>query len=123
MEGFGKIVFTAETVLFYRKSSDTNDVGTDRYRIIDKFIDQNGNTFYHIVFFEESDIIGNPPWYYIFKASGSANTLEYLCSYYDQSAVWNDLKRGIYTDWNLYRTSGSNNYDIMNREISADINQ
>jgi hypothetical protein len=115
-EGFGKIVFSAEAVWFYRKSSDVNDVGTDSYRMIDKFSDQNENTFFHIVFFEKSDIIGNPPWYYIFKASDSANTLEYLCSYYDQSAIWDDLKKGVFTDWYLYKSSGSNQYDIMYRD-------
>jgi hypothetical protein len=114
-EGFGKVVFTAETVWFYRKSSDKNDVGTDTYRVIDQFTDQKENTFYHIVFFEDIDVIGNPPWYYIFKISNSANTLEYLCSYYDQSLIWNDLKRGVYTDWYLYKSSGSNQYDILHR--------
>jgi hypothetical protein len=115
-EGFGKIVFSAEAVLFYRKSSDENDIGTDRYRIIDKFTDQNENSWYQIVFFEKSDIPGNPPWYYIFKVSDSANTLEYICSYYDQTPSWNDIKRGIYTDWYLYKSSGSNQYDIMYRK-------
>ena len=110
-EGFGKIVFSAEDVLFYRKSSDESDVGTDRYKIVDTFTEQNEIFWYQIVFFEES----SHPWYYIFKVSNSGKTCEYLCSYYDQTELWKDLISGVYTDWYLYKSSGSNQYDIMYR--------
>ena len=114
-EGYGMLIFSDELVWFYRKSTDEKDVGMDTYRIMDEFTDQDGNCFYHIVFFEHTDVIGEPSWYYMFKISNFADTLEYIGSAYDQSAIWNDLKRGVYTDWNLYRTSGSNQYDIMYR--------
>lgn len=48
-EGFGKIVFSAEYVLFYRKSSDNKDVGEDRYKILEKNTDKDNIPLYLVL--------------------------------------------------------------------------